>query len=106
MPLWFIHSTVKCGSQAQHVNHIVFAGVLILSPKGGLDRAARENRAVCCHMAQHDPFTSGGKQHIMFTHDIAAANGAETDVALFAGTGDAVAPAVSDVLQGEADRER
>ena len=53
-------------------------------------------------MAQHDPFAGGGEDHVMFAHDVAAANGAEADVAALACASDTVPPAVAHVLQTDA----
>ena len=48
-------------------------------------------------MAQDDPFASRRKQHIMFAHNVAAANGGEADVAFLARPSDAVPAPVRDI---------
>ena len=62
-----------------------------LTPKRGFQRAAHEDAAVGGDVAQDDAFAVGGKQHVMFPNDIAAANGRKADAAACTRSGDAVA---------------
>ena len=86
---------MRVGSaHAQNIEHVEAAGAFALPPKRGLERAAREDGAVGGDVAQHDAFALTGEEHIMFAHDIAAANGGEADMAMLAGAGDAIATGV------------
>ena len=85
--------------QPQNVEHIVFAGFLVLTPNRGFQRTLGKQAAVGGHMAQNDPFAGTGKQHIMFADDIAAANRAKADCAALTGTGDAVAAPIRHIRQ-------
>jgi ribosome-binding factor A len=50
-------------------------------------------------MPQNDPFAGRSKQHVMFAHDVTAANGAEADIAPLSRAGDAIAPTIRHVAQ-------
>lgn len=88
--------------QAQNIQHVIFARCLVLSPKCSLERTSGKKRTVAGDMAQDDAFAFSGEQHVMFTDDIATANGAEADVAPCAGTGQAITPPVRNVAKIDA----
>ena len=61
-------------SQSQNIHHIISTRAFVLAPKCGFYRTSGKDRAVGGHMAQSDAFSGSGKQHIMFTYNITAAN--------------------------------
>ena len=78
-------------SEAEHVDHVVFAGLLVLAPKGGAQGTTGEDRAIGGDVAQDDPLAIGRENHVMFADDIAAPDRRKADIARFARPGDAVA---------------
>jgi ribosome-binding factor A len=89
-------------SEPQNVDHIVFARRFVLTPKRSLEGATGKNRAISRHMAQDDPLTCGGKDHIMFAHDVSATDRREPDIAALAGAGDPVAATVGHLVKRDA----
>jgi len=85
--------------EPQYVEHIVRAGALGLPPKGGFQGAAGEYAAVCGDVAQGDPLAGGKKHHVMLADNIATAHNGKTDIAAFAGAGDAIACRIAHLLE-------
>ncbi len=71
--------------QSQHVQHVVLTRSLVLPPKRCLESATGKQRAITGDMAQQDAFAFGYKQNVVFSHDIAATNGTEADIAALCG---------------------
>jgi ribosome-binding factor A len=89
-------------SKPQNVDHIICARRLVLPPERGLERATGENRPISGYMAQNNPLTGSGEDHVMLAHDIAPTDGGEADIATLSGTGDPVAPTIGHFVKRHA----
>src|SRR6056297_2569947 len=67
--------------QAKHVDHVEFAGLLALPPERGAQCALGKEAPIAGDMAQDDPLARTGEKHVVFPHDVAAANRRKPDVA-------------------------
>src|SRR6056297_2742927 len=81
-------------AEAQHIQHVIFAGTTSLPPKRRLQCATGENRPVAGDVAQGDPLARGGEQNIMLPHDVTASDCVKANVPAFAFAGYPVAPPV------------
>ncbi len=60
-------------SNPQHRRPVIFPRRLALCPERGLQRPPRKKRPVAGLMPQDEPLAVGGKDHVVFADDVAAA---------------------------------
>src|SRR6185437_6998087 len=93
LPLRHRRARQEDKSVGKNVRHRIKAGLPAVAPFRRRHRAGREHRTVLGDVAEHDALMRPGQDHLVLADHRAAAQACETDDAILARAGLAVAPA-------------